>query len=120
MEPARSFQDLGVWKKAHELVLIIYKETFAFPKEEMYGLTSQIRRAAYSVPMNIPEGFKRRTDADKLRFYNFSQTSLEEVRYCLILSKDLNYINNTEILHQLLEEVSKMLHAYIKTIENNK
>lgn len=86
---SRSFQDVEVWKKAHQFVLGVYRMTEAFPKSELYGLTSQLRRAAVSIPANFAEGFKRRTQAEKARFYNISQGSLEESRYYLILSKDL-------------------------------
>jgi four helix bundle protein len=82
---ARSFQDLLLWQKAHKLVLAIYKLTAGFPKHEIYGLTIQMRRAAVSVPANIAEGFRRRGKADKVRFLNIAEGSLEETRYFLIL-----------------------------------
>lgn len=78
---SKSFQDLNVWKKAHAWVLGIYRLTECFPKHELFGLTSQLRRAAVSVPANIAEGFKKKGAADKARFYNISQGSLEECRY---------------------------------------
>lgn len=74
-KPVKSFQELVVWQKAHELVLSIYRFSKDFPKSEMYGLTSQIRRAAISVPANIAEGFKKRGKADKCRFMNIAQGS---------------------------------------------
>jgi four helix bundle protein len=77
-------EDLIVWQKAHQLVLAIYKATKTFPKDEMYGIVSQIRRAAVSVPANISEGFRRRTKADKQRFLTIAHGSLEETRYFLI------------------------------------
>ena len=89
--PARSFQDLIVWQKAHQFVLAVYRFTENFPKTEQYGLTSQLRRAAVSIAANIAEGFRKRSKPDKARFMNISQGSLEECRYYLILSKDLNY-----------------------------
>jgi hypothetical protein len=76
--PARTFQDLLVWRKAHELVLAVYSFTAAFPKEETYGLALQMRRAAVSVPANIAEGFRRRGKADKARYMNMAEASLEE------------------------------------------
>ncbi|MCB9077078.1 MAG: four helix bundle protein [Anaerolineaceae bacterium] len=85
------FQQLEVWQEAHKLTLLVYKITKAFPSEEKFGLVSQMRRAAVSVPANIVEGFKRRSQRDKLRFYNIAEGSLEEVKYFFILSKDLNY-----------------------------
>jgi len=87
--PARSFLDLIVWQKAHQFVLAVYGYTRSFPKEEIYGLTSQLSRAAVSTPANIAEGFKKRSKSDKARFMNISQGSLEECRYYLILAKDL-------------------------------
>ncbi len=77
-EPAKRFEDLVVWQKAHALVLGVYKETRRFPKEETYGLTRQLRRAAVSMPANNAEGFRRRGIADKVRFLNIAQASLEE------------------------------------------
>jgi len=116
MRPAaKSFQDLIVWQKAHDLVLEIYRLTRMFPKEETYGLTSQLRRAAVSLPANIAEGFKKRGRNDKARFLNIAQGSLEETRYYLLLTRDLDY--GPVALHQeKLVEVSKLLDAYMTTI----
>ena len=114
-EPAKTFQDLIVWQKAHAFVLSIYKSTKNFPKEELYGLTSQFRRAAISIPANIAEGFRKMTRPDKHRFMNIAQGSLEECRYYLILSKDLGYLDTGNLMKQL-EEVSKLLNAYAKSI----
>ena len=114
-QPAQSFQDLIVWQKAHQFVLGVYQYTNNFPSSEMYGLTSQFRRAAVSIPANIAEGFKKKSTADKLRFFNIADGSLEECRYYLILSKDLGYGNN-EKLRSLIEEVSKLLIAYSRGI----
>lgn len=112
---AKKFEDLVVWQKAHQLVLEIYKLTRIFPQEELFGLTSQIRRAAVSVPANVAEGFKRKGKADKARFFNISQASLEEVRYYLILSQDLGYAD-TANLKANVDEISRMLDAYIRSI----
>lgn len=87
--PAQSFRDLTMWKLAHQFVLDIYKITKDFPHHEMYGLTSQIRRAAISIPANIAEGFKKKGSRDKVKYYNIAQGSLEECRYYLILISDL-------------------------------
>src|SRR2546429_433802 len=108
---ARTFQDLVVWRKAHELVLAVYSFTAGFPKTETYGLALQMRRAAVSVPANIAEGFRRRGKADKARYMNMAEGSLEESRYYLILAKDLGY-GDTGSLTPLLEEVSRLLNAY--------
>ena len=80
MEKTKTFEDLLVWKCAHEFVLEVYKITETFPKNEVFGLTSQFRRAAVSVAANIAEGYKKKGKADKLRFFNMSQGSLEESR----------------------------------------
>ncbi|MBU1880482.1 four helix bundle protein, partial [bacterium] len=87
-----------------------------FPKEEAFGLTSQLRRAAISIPANIAEGFKRTGRPDKARFMNIAQASMEECRYYLILSKDLGY-SDTHDLFELSDEICKMLEAYCKTLK---
>ncbi len=91
---AERFEDLEVWKKAHRLVLDIYNITRNYPAEERFGLVSQMRRSAVSIPANIAEGFKKRTLRDKSSFYNIAQGSLEELRYYLMLSKDLKYLQD--------------------------
>ncbi|CAL2086375.1 Four helix bundle protein [Tenacibaculum sp. 190524A02b] len=119
MGKTATFEDLLVWQKGHLFVLKIYQLTKNFPTEEVYGLTSQFRRAAISITANIAEGYKRINNKEKLRFYNISQASLEECRYFLILSKDLNYVDNITQEKKLIEEVSKMLNAYVRSILNN-
>ena len=114
---SKSFEDVTVWRKAHAWVLEIYRFTEHFPKQEMFGLTSQLRRAAVSVPANFAEGFKKRGHSDKLRFYNIAQGSLEECRYYLILARDLNYGDVTR-LQESLAEISKMLESYMRSLSN--
>ena len=114
-KPAKKFQDLIVWQKAHSFVVEIYKATVHFPKAEMYGLTSQLRRAAVSIPANIAEGFKKTGKADKIRYYNIAQGSLEECRYYLLLAQDLCY-RDTSKLSDRAEEISKLLDAYIHSL----
>jgi len=116
--PAKTFQDLIVWQKAHRFVLSVYNETKAFPRFEIYGLTSQFRRAAVSVAANIAEGFKKKTVPDKRRFLNIAQGSLEECRYYIILAKDLNY-SNAGYLNRHLIEVSKLLEVYSSSLLNS-
>ena len=113
-----SKRDLLVWRKAHELVLAVYSFTAAFPKQETYGLTLQMRRAAVSIPANIAEGFRRRGKADKARYMNMAEASLEESRYYLILAKDLRYGDTSGLTTSLkkLEEVSRLLNAYASAI----
>ena len=114
-QPAKTFEDLLVWQKSHPLVLEIYRISVRFPKNEMYGLTAQMRCAAVSIPANIAEGFKKRGPADKARFMNIAQGSLEETRYYLILARDLGYMDSGSLLNQI-EEVGRLLGAYSRTI----
>ncbi|MEO5958414.1 MAG: four helix bundle protein [Opitutaceae bacterium] len=114
--PARTFEDLIVWQKAHAWVLATYRFSDRFPQKEMYALTTQLRRAAVSIPANIAEGFKKTGVADKRRFMNIAQGSLEECRYYLILARDLDYGDISQLLPQL-EEVSRLLDAYTRAIE---
>lgn len=118
MEPAKNFIDLMVWQKAHQFVLGVYKYTSAFRRDEIYSLTSQFKWAAISIAANIAEGFKKRSNKDKIKFHNTSQGSLEECRYYLILARDLNYGENQQLVNQIVE-VSKILDAYITAIDNN-
>lgn len=112
---AKTFRNLIVWQKAYQPVLTIYKVSKTFPNKELYGLTSQLRRSAVSIPANIVEGFKKISKPDKHRFMNIAQGSMEECRYYLILAEDLGYVQSTKPLKQL-EEVSKLLNAYAKSI----
>lgn len=114
---AQSFQDLLVWQKAHEFVLTVYKMTEQFPDSEKYGLTSQIRRAAISIPANIAEGFKKQGKLDKIRFYNISQGSLEECKYYLILAHDLQYFDTAES-KEALDEIGRLLSGLIRSIRH--
>ncbi|NQZ76937.1 MAG: four helix bundle protein [Ekhidna sp.] len=120
MEKTKTFTELIMWQKAHDFVLDIYKVSQPFPKEETYGLTSQIRRASVSIPANIAEGYKRRSQADKARFFNISEGSLDEVKYYLILAKDLGFVSDTESLLSQTDEIAKLLYSYKKAILNTK
>ena len=112
----QSFEDLEVWRKAHDLVLRTYEITKAFPGDERYGLVSQMRRAGVSVASNIAEGFKKRGLKDKANFYNISQGSLEELRYYMILADDLGYAQNTSEMKSNINETGKMLQGLIKSV----
>ena len=112
MAASQRFDQLIVWQKAHAFVIAAYRLTKGFPKEELFGLTSQLRRAAVSIAANIAEGFKRTGLPDKLRFYNTSQSSTEECRYYLILTRDLGYCR-TEKLEADLDEVGRLLESYM-------
>jgi four helix bundle protein len=111
-EKSQSFRDVVAWQKAHAFTIAIYRCTESFPKYEVFALTSQLRRAAASVPSNFVEGFRKRTVPDKLRFYNIAQGSADECLYQLILAHDLNYADTTA-LQADLEEVSRLLQGYI-------
>src|SRR4030088_3108098 len=116
--PVKSFEDLIVWQKAHQYVLEIYRLTASFPKSELFGLTAQMRRAGTSIPANIAEGFKKIGIRDKIRLLNVAQGSVEESRYYLILTRDLQF-GNIDKLRINLEEVSRLLEAYMNAIERN-
>jgi len=103
-----SFEDLLVWQKMHGIVLDIYKISKSFPKEEIFGITNQIRRASVSVAANIVEGFNKKSKPEKLRFFNIAQGSLEETNYFLLLVKDLGF-TDTEELRYKINEVGRML-----------
>jgi four helix bundle protein len=114
-QPAKTFRDLLVWQRAHAFVLAVYKATARFPGREIYGLTSQMRRAAISIAANIAEGFAKHGKADKARFMNIAEGSLEESRYYLILSQDLGYGSTGELM-ELLNEVGRLLKGYSRAI----
>jgi four helix bundle protein len=111
------FEQLEVWQAAHKLVLEVYRSTQRYPVEEKYGLVSQMRRAAVSIPANNAEGFKRPGRADKIHFYNIAQASLEELRYYFILCRDLAYGTKDEGMAEQAEKVSKMLYGLIRTLD---
>lgn len=119
MAGVKSFRDLIVWQEAHQLTLMIYKSTEEFPKQEVYGLTSQMRRSAVSVPANIVEGFKRNGWNEKVRFYNIAEASLEELKYFVILSTDLGYIESTTELTQQADSVGRLLNRFIQTTKQH-
>ena len=112
---SKSFRELIVWQKAHEFVLAVYKMTKSFPKEELFSLTSQFRRAAISIPANIAEGYRKKGSLDKVRFFNIAEGSLEECKYYLILTNDLNY-SKPKKEFDLAEEIGKLLNSYSKKI----
>lgn len=116
-----TFKEITAWQKAHELVIKIYKTTKIFPEWERYGLSSQFQRAAVSIPANIAEGYKKASRADKLRFLNIAQGSLEECRYYVLLSRDLGYINQHtfDVLDSEVDIVGKLLAGYYKGIVQN-
>ena len=115
----KSFTDLNAYKEAHKLVLIIYKVTNKFPKEERYGLINQMRRATVSITSNIAEGFSRNTIKDKCQFYTLAQGSLTELQSQLLISRDLSYLtkedfnqiaNQTVIVNKLINGLKRIKH----------
>jgi four helix bundle protein len=115
-EKIKHFSQLEVWKKSHQLALHIYKATKTFPSDKRFGLTSQMRRAAVSVPANIVEGFRRRNKKEKIQFYSISQASADELLYFLILYRDLGYMKNVAEETQLIESIVRMLASIIKIV----
>lgn len=115
----KDFRKLKVWEKAHELAIAIYKVTKNFPKEELYGLTSQIRRAGVSIPANIAEGCGRSGDAELARFAQIASGSASELEYHLLLSYDLGYLENSNFqnLTSQVTEVKRMLTAFIQKLK---
>ena len=118
----KTFEDLETWQIAHGLVVEIYKITKRYPKDELYGIVSQLRRAALSITANIAEGFSRYHYKDKIRFYYNARGSASEVRNCLILSKDMEYIAKEEYknLSDGMEKVLRMINGLIRSIEEQK
>ena len=115
----KDFKDLKVWKRSHDLTLSVYKATATFPREELYGLTSQIRRASASIPTNIAEGCGRNTDNELARFLEIAMGSASELEYLLRLSNDLNFLDKakSDELDTAVIEIKKMLASLIVKIK---
>ncbi|MFT5633494.1 MAG: four helix bundle protein [Rubritalea sp.] len=118
MEQAKTYKELKVWQNAHELVMHVYELTKQFPKDELFGLTSQLTRAAVSIPSNIAEGFGRWGSNDKARFYNYAEGSLNEIDYQLFLAQELGYAK-TDFLTPLREKLKSQLTNYISSIRKD-
>src|SRR5258708_21167781 len=114
------FRDLELWKRAHRVVLEVYRVTNPFPRSEQFGVVSQLRRAVYSIPANMAEGFGRKSTRELLQFLAVANGSLEELRYFLLLSRDLRYLSpvDFEKLEMDLKAVAQMLTALRKSLEN--
>ena len=110
----QSFKDIIAWQKSHALAIKVYQLTASFPKSEIFGLVSQLRRNAVSVPSNLVEGYKRRSKNDAVRFYIISESSLEEMKYQLILAKDLGYLSTEDFkeAYDLSEECGKLIYRW--------
>lgn len=117
----KNFESVVAWQKAYKFTLMVYRIANTFPECERFGLSSQFKRAAVSIPANIAEGYKKLSKADKLRFYNIVQGSIEECRCYVYLSKDLGYVG-AEVFSELmgaLSDASRLLNAYCKGVINN-
>ena len=114
-EPAKSFQDLVVWQKAHQFVLALYGFTAQFPEHEKEGLTAQLRRSAVAIGANIAQGFARKSKSDKARYLSTAQSAVDECQYYLLLAKDLGY-GQDELLGKQLDEVRRLLGDYTAVI----
>jgi four helix bundle protein len=112
------FEQLEVWREGHSLVLRVYDLTRKMPSDEKFGLISQMRRAAVSVPANIAEGFKRRTGADQVHLYNVAQGSLEELRYYFILCRDLGFKLEYASVREHADRVARMLQGLINSVSS--
>ena len=117
----RDFRKIQVWERAHQFTLQVYKITSTFPKAELYGLTSQMRRAAVSIPFNIAKGCGRDTQAELARFVHISGGSASELEYQLILALDLGYIGdeNYPQLNSEINEIKRMLNGFEKAVQLN-
>jgi len=117
----KDFRDLKVWEKSHDFVLRVYEHSRVFPKEELYGLTSQMRRASSSIPMNIAEGCGRGSDADFARFLQIAMGSSSEVDYQLLLSRDLGFLADANYtpLATKIAEVKRMLTGLMQKLRTN-
>ena len=114
----KDFRDLQVWEKSHRITLMVYRVTRRFPREELYGLTSQLRRSCASIPANIAEGCGRGSDADFARFLQLAMGSASETEYHLLLTRDLEYIPVEEhsALAQTITEIKRMLTSLIQKL----
>ena len=121
MSGVKSYKELLIWQKGIKIVVLIYKLTKDFPKEEIYALTSQLKRASISVPSNIAEGFGRQTDKSFNHFLNISRGSLNEIETQLIIAKELDFVLDNNLFNEILfliEEESKMINAFSKNLKD--
>jgi four helix bundle protein len=117
-EKLTDFRQLNVWQKAHKLVLDVYEVTKKFPKEEKTELSSLTRKAAMSIPVKIAEGFMRRSPSEKENSYKISQEHLEELKYYIILSTDMDYVKGNEEILASIDEVGRMLTGLVRSARN--
>ncbi|MBO4730657.1 MAG: four helix bundle protein [Bacteroidaceae bacterium] len=119
---SKTYREVRAWQKAHDFVLAFYKTKPLFPDDEKFALIPQFQRAAISIAANIAEGYKKLSQADKLRFFNIAQGSLEECRYYITLAHDVGYYTDeiTDSLNTKIEKLSTVLNAYCQAIIDNK
>ncbi|MBQ0907621.1 four helix bundle protein [Flavobacterium sp. F-328] len=120
MSGVKSYKELLIWQKGIKIVVLVYKLTKDFPKDEIYALTSQLKRASVSVPSNIAEGFGRQTDKSFNHFLNIARGSLNEIETQLIIGKELGFITDDNLITEimsLIEEESKMINAFAKNLK---
>ncbi len=117
MDKINNFTDLEAWKEGHQLALLVYRITKSFPREEMFGLTNQMRRCSVSVPSNIAEGFSRQSYKEKVQFYSISLGSATELRSQVLLAKDLEYIisSDLDLVESKMLKLHKLLNGLIKS-----
>ena len=117
----KDFRELQIWQRSHQLTLAIYRATAGFPREELYGLTSQLRRACSSIPTNIAEGCGRQGDTELARFLQIAMGSASEVEYQLILARDLEYLpmDGYTKLNNELVEIKRMINAFLQKLRAN-
>lgn len=121
MSGIKSYRELFIWQKGIKIVVLVYKVTKCFPKEEIYALTSQLKRASVSIPSNIAEGFGRQTDKSFNHFLNIARGSLNEIETQLIIAKELEFISDNNLFNEimfLIEEESKMIHSFSKNLKD--
>ena len=120
MSIIKYFTDLDAWKKGHDLLLNVYKITRRFPKEEVYGLTSQIRRAAVSITSNIAEGFSRYHFKEKINFYYNARGSASEVQNLLVVARDVGFLKNAEqeSLNTATEDVKRLINGLVRSVDS--
>ncbi len=120
-EKIKSFTDLVAWREAHALVLLVYRATKQFPKEELFGLTNQMRRAVVSISSNVAEGFSRRSRVEKNRFYDIAQGSLTEIQNQLLIARDVSYCSKVEFeeIARQTVRVHKLITGLLKSSRND-
>ncbi|RZJ56105.1 MAG: four helix bundle protein [Flavobacterium sp.] len=121
MSGIKSYKELLIWQKGIKIVVLVYKLTNGFPKDEIYALTSQLKRSSVSVPSNIAEGFGRQSDKSFNHFLNIARGSLNEIETQIIIAKELNFISDNNLFNEimfLIEEESKMINAFSRNLKD--